>query len=49
MSFDGIVVAGPVSLSIDPDFSRLAQFGITPAGLQSQVQTYLDGNVVGEM
>ena len=46
--FNGIVIAGP-SVAIDPDFSRLAQFGITPAGLQSQIQTYLDGTVVGNV
>ncbi len=35
--FDGIVIAGP-SLTVTPDYSRLAQFGITPAALQYQVQ-----------
>lgn len=44
--FDGIVIAGP-SVSVDPDFVRLAQFGITPANLQYQLQTSLEGNVVG--
>jgi CzcA family heavy metal efflux pump len=44
--FDGIVVAGP-SVSIVPDYGRLAQFGITPANLQLQVQNALEGNVVG--
>ena len=44
--FDGIVIAGP-SISIEPDYTRLAQFGITPANLQSQVQTSLEGNIVG--
>jgi CzcA family heavy metal efflux pump len=46
--FDGIVIAGP-SLTVTPDYSRLAQFGITPAALQYQVQAYLEGNIVGEM
>lgn len=46
--FDGIVIAGP-SVSIIPDYSRLAQFGITPANLQMQVQNALEGNVVGEV
>jgi CzcA family heavy metal efflux pump len=44
--FDGIVIAGP-SVSVEPDFVKLAQFGITPANLQYQLQTALEGNVVG--
>src|SRR4029077_314207 len=35
--FDGIVIAGP-SISIVPDNTRLAQFGVTPANFQAQVQ-----------
>jgi Cu/Ag efflux pump CusA len=46
--FNGIVIAGP-SLTITPDYSKLAQFGVTPSGLQYQVQTYLEGNIVGDM
>ncbi len=46
--FDGIVIAGP-SVSIEPDYSRLAQFGLTPANLQYQLQTSLEGNIVGTM
>jgi CzcA family heavy metal efflux pump len=46
--FNGIVIAGP-SVSIAPDYNKLAQFGITPAGLQYQVQTYLEGNIVGDV
>ena len=42
--FNGLVIAGP-SLSITPDYARLAQFGITPASLQYQLQTALEGNV----
>ncbi|CAN5560447.1 efflux RND transporter permease subunit [soil metagenome] len=44
--FDGIIIAGP-SVSIAPDYSRLAAFGITPANLQSQLQNSLEGNVAG--
>lgn len=44
--FDGIVIAGP-SVTIVPDFARLAQFGLTPANFQYQLQTSLQGNVVG--
>jgi CzcA family heavy metal efflux pump len=46
--FDGIVIAGP-SVSIDPYYSKLAQYNITPASLQFQVQTALEGNVIGTM
>ena len=44
--FNGIVIAGP-SVSIIPDFVKLAQYGLTPAGLQYQLQTALQGNIVG--
>ncbi|MEO6229476.1 MAG: efflux RND transporter permease subunit [Ferruginibacter sp.] len=44
--FDGIIIAGP-SVSIAPDYSRLAAFGITPANLQSQLQNSLEGNLAG--
>ncbi|MGI8950318.1 MAG: efflux RND transporter permease subunit [Chitinophagaceae bacterium] len=46
--FNGIVIAGP-SISIQPDFAKLAQFGITPVNLQYQLQTSLEGNVVGNI
>jgi CzcA family heavy metal efflux pump len=46
--FDGVVIAGP-SLSVEPDFGKLAQFGITPADLQYQMQSSLEGNVVGTL
>ena len=40
--FNGVVIAGP-SLSIVPDNTRLAQFGLTPASFQAQVQLSLQG------
>jgi len=46
--FDGIVIAGP-SISIQPNYAKLAQYGITPADLQYQLQTSLEGNVVGNL
>ncbi|MEP7144402.1 MAG: efflux RND transporter permease subunit, partial [Ferruginibacter sp.] len=46
--FDGIVIAGP-SISIEPDYTRLAQFGITASNLQYQLQTSLEGNVTGNI
>jgi len=44
--FDGIVLAGP-AISIEPNYKQLAQYGITPSNLQFQLQTALEGNVVG--
>ena len=46
--FDGIVIAGP-SVSINPDYDKLAQYNISPLELQSQAQTALEGNVVGNL
>ncbi|HEV9036865.1 MAG TPA: efflux RND transporter permease subunit, partial [Puia sp.] len=46
--FNGIVIAGP-SVSIEPDYARLAQFGLTPANLQYQLQSSLEGNIVGTL
>lgn len=44
--FDGIVIAGP-SISMEANSRLLAQYGITPANLQFQLQTALEGNVAG--
>jgi len=44
--FDGITIAGPY-INIEPNAEHLAQFGITPANLQSQIQTSLEGDVAG--
>jgi Cu/Ag efflux pump CusA len=46
--FDGITVTGS-SVSIEPDFTKQAQFGVTSVNLQSQVQTSLEGNIVGNV
>jgi Cu/Ag efflux pump CusA len=46
--FDGVVIAGP-SVSVQPDFAKLAQYGLTPASLQTQLQNALEGNVVGRL
>ena len=46
--FDGIVIAGP-SINIRPDFVKLAQYNITPASFQYQLQTALDGNITGNV
>lgn len=46
--FDGVVIAGP-SVSVQPDYAKLAQFGITPANFQYQLQTSLEGNISGNL
>jgi CzcA family heavy metal efflux pump len=46
--FDGIVFTGP-SIKIEPDYAKQAQYGLTSANLQYQVQTYLEGNVIGNI
>ncbi|OOQ57046.1 efflux RND transporter permease subunit [Mucilaginibacter pedocola] len=46
--FDGIVIAGP-SVNVVPDYTKLAQYNLTPAALQTQVQSALEGNVIGTL
>ncbi|MDP4284379.1 MAG: efflux RND transporter permease subunit [Bacteroidota bacterium] len=46
--FDGITITGP-SITIDPDYSKIGQFGITAANLQYQIQSSLQGNLVGNI
>jgi CzcA family heavy metal efflux pump len=43
---NGIIIAGPY-VNILPDNAKLSQFGITSANLQYQLQTALEGNIVG--
>lgn len=44
--FNGLIMTGPY-VNIEPEASQLAQFGMTPADLQYQLQTALAGNVAG--
>ncbi|HEY3370063.1 MAG TPA: efflux RND transporter permease subunit, partial [Prolixibacteraceae bacterium] len=44
--FDGITIAGP-SINIEPDNQKLGQFGISPADFQTQLQTQLEGSIIG--
>ncbi len=44
--FDGIIITGPYVVMI-PDAVKLARYGLTPAGLQFQSQTMLEGNIIG--
>lgn len=46
--FDGIVLSGP-TVNIQPNFNLLAQYGITPASFQTQVQTAMQGNLIGDL
>ncbi|MEP6947888.1 MAG: efflux RND transporter permease subunit [Ginsengibacter sp.] len=46
--FDGIVITGP-SITLQPDYTKQAQYGITSSNLQYQVQTYLEGNIIGNI
>ena len=46
--FDGIRIAGP-SIEVIPDQNKLAQFKISPASFQFQIQTMIEGNIVGNL
>ncbi|WP_339724759.1 efflux RND transporter permease subunit [Maribacter stanieri] len=45
---DGLIVTGP-TLSLIPNVPILAQFGMTPADFQLQLQTQIEGTVVSNM
>ena len=46
--YDGILIAGPY-IDIIPDHNKLAQFNVTPASFQFQLQTMMEGNIVGSI
>lgn len=46
--FDGIVIAGPM-LKIFPKEDKLKQFGLSSSDLQSQIETWLAGVVIGSI
>lgn len=46
--FNGITITGP-TINVLPNYVNLAQFGITPTDFQSQLQTAVEGNVVGSV
>ncbi|WP_131536596.1 efflux RND transporter permease subunit [Pedobacter nototheniae] len=46
--FNGIVLSGP-TVGIQPNFAMLAQYGITPLSFQTQLQTAMQGNVIGDL
>lgn len=46
--FDGIVRSGP-TVNIQPDFTMLAQYGVSPMSFQSQLQTAMQGTLIGDL
>src|SRR4029079_13117074 len=46
--FNGITITGP-SITIYPDNTRIGRFGITSSNLQYQIQTSLQGNLIGNI
>jgi CzcA family heavy metal efflux pump len=46
--FDGIVIAGP-SIEFIPDHQELSRFNVSPGSFQYQVQTMMEGNIVGNI
>jgi Cu/Ag efflux pump CusA len=46
--FDGITIAGP-TIELVPDHQELARYNITPESFQYQVQTIVEGNIVGKI
>ena len=46
--FNGITIAGP-SINLEPDNKKLALLGVTPADFQNQLQTQLEGVIVGNI
>jgi multidrug efflux pump subunit AcrB len=46
--FDGVIIAGP-SIEVIPDQQKLAQFKITPSSFQFQMQTMVEGNIIGSI
>ncbi len=46
--FNGIVIAGP-TIEVFPDQQKLAQFNLSPASFQYQIQTLVAGNIIGSI
>jgi CzcA family heavy metal efflux pump len=46
--FDGIIIAGP-SIEVKPDQQKLSQFKISPESFQFQLQTMIEGNIIGSI
>lgn len=46
--FNGITIAGP-ELTFDPNIAKLSQYQLTPQDFQFQMQTKIEGSVVGSI
>ena len=46
--FNGITISGPY-VEVKPDAQQLAQYNLTPSSFQFQLQTQLEGNIVGSV
>jgi CzcA family heavy metal efflux pump len=46
--YNGILIAGPI-IKFEPKIANLAQYDLTPSDFQFQMQTMLDGTVVGSI
>jgi Cu/Ag efflux pump CusA len=46
--FDGVIIAGP-SIEVIPDQQKLSQYKISPASFQYQLQTMVEGNIIGSI
>jgi CzcA family heavy metal efflux pump len=46
--FDGIVLSGP-TVNIQPNFTMLAQYGVSSVSFQSQLQTAMQGTLIGDL
>jgi CzcA family heavy metal efflux pump len=46
--FDGVIIAGP-SIEVIPDQQKLALYKISPSSFQFQLQTIVEGNIIGSI
>ena len=46
--FDGVIIAGP-SVEVVPDQDKLSQYKLSPASFQFQLQTLMEGNIIGNI
>jgi CzcA family heavy metal efflux pump len=46
--FDGIIIAGP-SIEVIPDQQKLSLYNISPTSFQFQMQTMVEGNIIGNI
>jgi CzcA family heavy metal efflux pump len=46
--FNGVIIAGP-SIEVLPDQQKLAQYKIPPSSFQYQLQTMVEGNIIGSI